>query len=167
MASLALSSSAFAAECDGADLLANDVLTLHNHVACASYPDGVDATFTGLWPRNNPVWQYKRGQRVKDGEALEGCEVHYNLSKKLYDVAVTNPNKKGGNKEGLRGAYAALRDGKLQAAYDNLEAFITMADNATLNPAFDPNLWAAAAKRDEWTGIAEDIQDDIMCLMTQ
>ena len=171
MTAISFSAPALADCGDSAELLANDVKTLHDDVACASYPEGVDYFFTGNWPRENPVWQYQAGKKRKNEEALEGCEVHYKLVKKLYDVEVTNPNKKGGNPDGLRGAYASLLDGKLQSAYDSLGSFIQMANDATLNPNFvdsdgNVNVYAAGDQRDDWTQDASDIQDDIMCLMT-
>jgi hypothetical protein len=174
MTAISFSAPALADDCgsdpDPADILAMDVETLQLHVACGSYPEGIDTEFTGEWPRANPVWQYQAGNKRKNEEPLEGCEVHYKLSKKLKDEAVTNENKKGGNKLGLRGAYASLLDGKLQSAWDALESFKTMANDATLNPNFVDsdgyvNVYAAADQRDDWIDDAESIQHDIMCLM--
>lgn len=165
LSTLALSAPALA-DCDTeAKMIADSfVKPLQEAVACGSYPDGIDG-FTGNWDRSNPVWQYQAGKRRKNGEDLEGCEVHYKLSKKLYEKAQQNDKKQGGNKLGLRGAYAALYDGKLQSAIDLLEGFIGNANSATLNPKFNPDEFAAATKRDEWTDEADAIQDDIAILM--
>jgi len=165
LSTLTLSAPALA-DCGGeAKMIADSfVKPLQEAVACASYPDGIDG-FTGNWDRNNPVWQFKAGKRKKSGEDLEGCEVHYKLSKKLYEKAQQNDKKKGGNKLGLRGAYAALYDGKLQYAIDLLDAFIGSANSARLNPKFSPDEFAAAAQRDAWTDEAGAIKDDIAVLM--
>ncbi len=123
----ALSATASASCQDDADLIAGDVMQLQTDLACPEYPDSVDG-ITGEYEGLTPIWQY-RPKRNGDG-----CEVHYKLSKLLFEKSQPKKGKGKANNGDYRGAYAALLDGQYQYAHDLLVQFNLSAMDATLTP---------------------------------
>ena len=127
---LALSATASAGECEkDAEALAESVRVLRADLACVAYPDGIiDPDNPAVYPTDNPIWQY----RPKKGG--DGCEVHYKLSKLLFEKSQPKKGKGKANNGDYRGAYAALLDGQYQYAHDLLAQFNLSALDATLTP---------------------------------
>jgi len=134
-AMLAFSAALAADSClDLADEIANKAGTL----ICVKDPNG-------SWPYE-AIWQ-------KKGKNGDGCEVHLTLGQQLYvpfdpdqpPLTKNNPKAKGDAQATAKGAAAALRDGKQEAAILHLTNFITTIDYdeidaidgaAKLNPSF-------------------------------
>lgn len=105
---------------------------------------------TGLWDPNNPIWQKAAGKgKGKNSDpdmAGDGCEVHQNLARLLYEKPVVKEsNGKGGNKpknpnEDLgRGAARALEDHQYDYAVTLLDEFVRSIDSSALNPELELN----------------------------
>jgi len=128
---IALSAPALAAlneaECEALlSLTKTDLIGLQTDLACENYPEGIGG---GVYPENNPIWQFRLKKKKNSTDQGDGCEIHYKLSKLLYENAQV---KKGKGK-----GYAALLDGKYQYAYDLLVNYSLSALDATTEPMFN------------------------------
>lgn len=108
---------------------------------------------------NDPIWQKEAGKgkgKKPDAEPAEpgdGCEVHWNMARKLYEEPVVKETNRKGNgpatKSDSRGAARALEDGKYQEAVDlliglqaSIASSVTTPEDEFTN-VFDPETGAS------------------------